>query len=86
MATMTKLKPKSSFDPKLSYASVLATDQSGQSTRVKRDGREVEPPEQAVQPREAPELEMKCPPEAPDAGKGGVPVDDRQCRHGRSWS
>ncbi len=87
MATMIKQKSRRSFDLKLSSnGSVAATDQPRQTTCVSHDGRESEPPEQAVQPREAPELAAKCPPEAPDAGKGGVPFDDRQFRHGRSWS
>jgi len=87
MATMIKPKPRRSVDLKLSSnGTVPATDQPRQSTRVGHSGREVEPPEQAVQAREAPELGLKCPPEAPDAGKGGVPFDDGQFTHGRSWS
>ena len=41
--------------------SVAATDQPRQSTCVSHDGREAEPPEQAVQPREAPELAVEMP-------------------------
>ena len=66
MATMIKQKSRRSFDLKLSSnGSVAATDQPRQTTCVSHDGRESEPPEQAVQPRESPSWRRNAPPEAP---------------------
>jgi len=87
MATMIKPKPRVSSDLRMSSpASVPETVQPRFSAGVSHNGHEAEPPERAVQAREAPEYGLKCPPEAPDAGKGGVFPDDRHFRHGRSRS
>jgi len=87
MATMMKPKPRLSSDLKISSAATVPdTVQPGHSAGVSHNGREAEPPERAVQAREAPEFGLKRPPEAPDAGKGGVSPDDRHFRHGRSRS
>jgi len=87
MATMIRLKPRRSFDLKISSpGTVPENEQRRHSPHVNHDGHEAEPPERAVQAREAPEFWLKRPPEAPDAGNGGVPFDDREFRHGRSRS
>jgi len=87
MATMIKSKPRRSSDLKVCLPSTVPDlEQPQQSPRASGKGHEAEPPERAVRAREAPEFGPKRPPEAPDAGKGGVLFDDREFRHGRSRS
>jgi hypothetical protein len=88
MATMIKRKPSRSSDLELDSPPFQVPDdeQPRQSSRTRVIRREVEPLERAIRAPEAPESGMRSPPEAPDAGKGGVLVDDHRFRHGRSRS
>jgi hypothetical protein len=87
METMIDFTARRTSDLKVSPPSIVPDkEQRRHKSGLSRDRREVEPPESAVQAREAPEFGPKRPPEAPDAGRGGDLLDDREFRHGRSRS
>ena len=88
MATMIKQKARRSSDLELSSQRYRRGNRAAAAnSRVQpRSAARPNRRNKRSQAREAPELAAKCPPEAPDAGEGGVPYDDREFRHGRSRS
>jgi hypothetical protein len=87
MATLIQPQLRHPFEPELIFnGDDRESDPSRQSNRTRRNGHEVEPLEHAVVATEAPESASDDLCEAPDAGKGGVQVDDHEFVHGRSRS
>jgi hypothetical protein len=67
-----------------SQSPISRIEQPRLSAGAAQTSRELEPPEQALQVCEAPELGQQAHTEAPDAGKGRDDSHDHEFRHGRS--